>query len=235
MNLTILIVSIATSMWGASAQSNTDPCPGVTLPTHGSVELRVLVIKGSQWDRATFQASFNQQIQIASRLVGLTFNPTFVTLDEPNAIDGFGDGETDKGIYWFNKLGDEANPTLIFTGKSGPWQAIINGLKGRMSSTMAATFVTSTRGSILKKEGVVFLEDDKEKMGKTLAHELGHLLGRITGANNHSLDPREVMYGREPGCSFSDPWRSAVLTSKYVKPLPSAINPTPSTDTDASR
>ncbi|MGZ6480059.1 MAG: hypothetical protein ACXWQE_12195 [Bdellovibrionales bacterium] len=202
-----------------------EPCLGINLPVRGTVELKVLMVRGSQWDSPAFEGFIKGEIKIAGRLLGLSLNPSIETIDEPKAINGFGDGETEKGIYWFNKLGDGAKPTLIFTGKSGIWQAIVNGLEGKLSSTMAATFVTSTRGSILKNEGSVFLYNEKDLVGKTIAHEMGHLLGRINGPNNHSRDPSDIMYGKDPGCTFSEPWSSAVMNSRYVTPLTSTPHP----------
>ncbi len=204
--------------------SEINECPAQQLPPRGRADLQVVIIKGSQWDIDQAQEVIASKIKIAESLIGLNLTPAFAWVDAPEAVDGFGIGEMEKGIPLINRLGESGRPTLVFTGRKIPFLSQVwYGFFGRTIAA-AVTFEKGYLGSQLVNEGVVFLVGEENLSGVTVAHEMGHLLARQGG---HSKDPNEIMYapnivtyflGMKSGCNFSEPWFSAVLTSDYVNP-----------------
>jgi uncharacterized Zn-binding protein involved in type VI secretion len=94
------------------------------------------------------------------------------------------------------------DPTLASLPE-GPW----NGTNNYSPQQVAAI---NTYG------GVIF---SPNTVPSTTSHELGHMLSGQTGANNHSTNPNDLMFGssNRTGTQFGEPWSSATESNPVLR------------------
>jgi len=201
--------------------TNTHKCAEVEkIPKVGKVPLKISIVKGSVWDFEGAQTEIKGYLATVENMLGFDFEVQVEVLDDQNLVKGFNQGSGSKSTALVNQIGNEKQVTLIFTGhertakeKRGEF---ISQAFGETSTNAFSVAKPFDRTGAFKYDAAVLTRRNVGRVDYEIAHELIHVLGGQTGLHTHSFNPFNVMawWG---GCSFTDPWKSAVYSNRHVQ------------------
>jgi hypothetical protein len=178
---------------------------------------RVVIVAGSSWDTPAGRADIQRQIEAAEANLGVRIitgpyetsaDPTLTSI--PEGPWSGANHYSPQQVAAINTYGAAGRPALIY-GNAMPASA---GIGPNNALTVGHPWEGSSDG--LTNEGVLFTPSH---VGSTTSHELGHLLSGQTGANNHSTDPNNLMYGspNRTGTNFTNPWSDAAEANPVLQ------------------
>jgi hypothetical protein len=190
-------------------RSEPKPSKGNT-PT---LRVRIVIIKGSVWDRdrAEMRKEILRQLKEAESIWGIGIeHGEHEVVDRPDVLrvpmadqDDPVHGYSEEATRFMDLLGNAGHvANLVFTN------TISTRTRGH---TVAKAF--AKEGDVVKGEGVYIAAIAEG--GRTVAHELGHLLAGETDPK-HSKDENSVMFS-PGGPEATEPWKSKVLESEYLR------------------
>jgi hypothetical protein len=174
------------------------------------LRVRIVIIKGSVWDRAELRAEITGQLKEAERIWSIQ-----IEHGEPEVVD--------RPDLLRVPMPDDDDPVHQYSEEATRFMDLLGNADHVANLVFTNTIGTGTRGQTVAK--VFAKESDVVKgegayiavraEGGTVAHELGHLLAGKT-PSAHSTEPDSVM-NIPAGTQATEPWKSKVLESEYLR------------------